>query len=86
MRFAVACLIMAASALITIDRPILLSLTGLVALTIVTVIAAAVGSMVPFGLRALKLDPAAATGIFITTSNDVFGVLAFFAVAQWIYL
>lgn len=83
---AVACLVMLADLFLTIDRPIWLALTSIVALTIVTVIAAAVGSLVPFALRAMSLDPAAATGIFITTSNDVFGVLAFFTVAQWLYL
>ena len=69
-----------------IDRPGLLVLTSIVALSLVTIIAASIGAMVPFLLRALNQDPAAATGIFITTSNDVFGVLTFFTVASLIYL
>ncbi|WP_170330751.1 magnesium transporter [Ruegeria arenilitoris] len=79
-------LVLIGSLFIAIEKPGLLVLTSIVALAIVTVIAASVGSMVPFLLRALKQDPAAATGIFITTSNDVFGVLAFFFVASLIYL
>ncbi|MCG7518062.1 magnesium transporter [Ruegeria sp. Ofav3-42] len=79
-------LVLLGSLFIPIDRPGLLVVTSIVALAIVTIIAASVGAMVPFLLRALKQDPAAATGIFITTSNDVFGVLTFFAVASLIYL
>ncbi len=83
---AVAGLVALATLVMEIRAPGLLALTSVVAMTVVTVLAAATGTLVPFALRSLGLDPAAATGIFITTSNDVFGVLAFFAIAEVIYL
>jgi magnesium transporter len=36
-------------------------------------VAAAVGSLIPLGLRALKLDPAVASGIFLTMITDAAG-------------
>ena len=83
---AVAMLVMLATLVLEIRDPGLLGLTAMTALTVVTVVAASVGTFVPFVLRSFGLDPAAATGIFITTSNDVFGVLTFFAIAEAIYL
>ncbi|MCT8161089.1 magnesium transporter [Pseudoruegeria sp. SHC-113] len=63
-----------------------LAATALVALTLVTLLAGTLGAVIPFVLKALGQDPAVATGIFITTSNDVFGVLIFFVVASTLYL
>ena len=40
-------------------------------------VAAAAGTLVPLGLRALKVDPALASTVFITTFTDVFGFLSF---------
>ncbi|MBA2353514.1 MAG: magnesium transporter [Luteitalea sp.] len=40
-------------------------------------VAATAGTLVPLGLRALKIDPALASSVFITTLTDVFGFLAF---------
>jgi magnesium transporter len=40
-------------------------------------IAATAGTLVPLGLRAMKVDPALASSVFITTLTDVFGFLAF---------
>lgn len=51
----------------------------------VTTIAAIVGAFVPLGLNRLSIDPAAATGVFITTSNDVVGVLVYFLMASAFY-
>jgi magnesium transporter len=39
--------------------------------------AAIVGAVVPYILHRLKYDPAIATGPFITTSNDVFGLFIY---------
>ena len=41
--------------------------------------AAFMGTMIPFVLKRLKIDPAIATGPFITTSNDVLGLLVYFS-------
>jgi magnesium transporter len=44
-------------------------------------VAATAGTMIPLGLRALKIDPALASSVFITTLTDVFGFLAFLGLA-----
>jgi len=38
-------------------------------------VAGAVGSLIPLGLRALRLDPAVASGIFLTSITDVMGIV-----------
>src|SRR5690606_2678400 len=40
-------------------------------------VAATAGTLVPLGLRALKIDPALASSVFITTLTDMCGFLAF---------
>jgi len=40
-------------------------------------IAAVAGTLIPLALRALKVDPALASSVFITTLTDVFGFLSF---------
>ena len=40
-------------------------------------IAATAGTLIPLALRALKIDPALASSVFITTLTDVFGFLSF---------
>ncbi len=44
-------------------------------------IAAAVGTIIPLLLRKLDIDPAIATGPFVTTSVDIVGVLLYFIIA-----
>jgi magnesium transporter len=45
-------------------------------------VAAIIGTIVPIVLEKNKIDPAIATGPFITTSNDILGVLIYFAIAK----
>jgi magnesium transporter len=45
-------------------------------------LAAAVGTTMPIVLHRLGVDPAVATGPFVTTSIDVLGVLIYFTIAQ----
>jgi magnesium transporter len=40
-------------------------------------VAATAGTLIPLSLRALKVDPALASSVFITTLTDVFGFLSF---------
>ena len=40
-------------------------------------VASTAGTMIPLGLRAMKVDPALASSVFITTLTDVFGFFAF---------
>lgn len=49
------------------------------ALFIIMVNATMVGAIVPIWLKRLKIDPAIATGPFVTTTNDVIGLLIYFS-------
>lgn len=60
------------------------SMTIGVALVSVIVMAALVGTFIPIVLDRQGIDPAVATGPFITTSNDVFGILIYFLIAKLI--
>ncbi len=55
----------------------MLGLTVSSALFAVVFLAAATGTLMPFLLNKFGADPAIATGPFITTSNDVFGLLIY---------
>jgi len=67
---------------VLIDQGILLSLTIAGAMMSVIVVAALVGTFVPIVLDRRGIDPAIATGPFITTSNDIFGIFLFFYIAK----
>ena len=43
--------------------------------------AALAGILIPLGLEALDLDPAIASGVFVTTVTDVVGFFAFLGLA-----
>lgn len=58
------------------------SLTICVALVTVIMMAAIIGTSMPIFLDRRGIDAAVATGPFITTSNDVFGILTYFVVAK----
>jgi len=46
-------------------------------------IATAVGALTPILLKKLDVDPAIATGPFVTTSTDILGVFFYFLIAGW---
>ncbi|MTI16301.1 magnesium transporter [Rhodobacteraceae bacterium RKSG542] len=79
-------LIMVASFVFEIHQPAHLAVTASLALLTATTIAAMVGATIPLLLDKVGIDPAAATGVFITTSNDVLGVLIYFTIASALYL
>lgn len=81
-----AALIAIAAQVVDIEAPGRLALATGLSLAAVTVMAATFGSAIPLVLNHLKFDPAVATGVFITTSNDVFGVLVYFLMATAIYI
>ena len=58
------------------------SLTIAVSVITVILIAALVGTFIPIILDKKGIDPALATGPFITTTNDIFGVFIFFYIAK----
>lgn len=67
-------------------NPAQLAYTASLALLIVIVVATTIGAMTPLLLDKMNIDPAIATGPFITTSNDILGILVFFLLADWLYL
>ena len=64
--------------------PYIVSITISIALVAVIVMAAIIGTFIPIFLDKRGIDPAVATGPFITTSNDVFGILIYFLIAKLI--
>ena len=64
------------------QTPYLVSTTICIALISVIIIAALVGTFIPIFLDKRGIDPAVATGPFITTSNDIFGILIYFMIAK----
>jgi magnesium transporter len=54
------------------------------AMMINMLVAAVAGTLVPLGLRALKIDPALASSVFITTLTDMSGFLSFLGLARLI--
>lgn len=55
-----------------------------VSLIAVIVVAGIIGTFIPLFLDKRGIDPAIATGPFITTSNDIFGILIYFWIAKLI--
>lgn len=63
-----------------------LALTVSLSMLTVIVLATLIGTTVPLLLNKLNIDPALATGPFITTSNDIVGLTVYFLLASLIYL
>jgi magnesium transporter len=61
-----------------------LSTTVGISLLCVIVFAALFGAFVPLMLEKRKIDPALATGPFITTANDIIGLIIYFSVGSFI--
>ena len=55
-----------------------------IAIITVIILAALIGTFIPILLDKRGIDPAVATGPFITTSNDIFGILTYFLIAKLI--
>jgi magnesium transporter len=67
---------------LAINQPIELSLVISLSMLCVIVVAALIGTSIPVILDKRGIDPAIATGPFITTSNDIFGIFLFFYIAK----
>ena len=65
-----------------IQQDLSISLTIAGSMMGVIIIAALIGTFVPIILNKRGIDPAIATGPFITTANDIFGIFLFFYVAK----
>ncbi len=70
-----------ASLMIASVQPWELSLVVGIALLSVIFVASVVGTTIPLILKKIKIDPALATGPFITTSNDIIALFIYFAIA-----
>jgi magnesium transporter len=46
------------------------------------IIAATVGTLIPMFFKRIRVDPAVATGPFVTTAIDVVGIFAYFLLAK----
>lgn len=62
-----------------------LGITISTALLLVILFASVTGTLIPLTLEKLDIDPALATGPFITTMNDITGLFIYFLVGQYIY-
>ena len=65
-----------------VNQDLSMSLTIAGSMMGVIIIAALVGTFVPIILDKQGIDPAIATGSFITTANDIFGIFLFFYIAK----
>ena len=79
-------IVLLASQIVSIESPARLAIAAGVSVLLVTMMAATLGSTIPLVLNHLNIDPAVATGVFITTANDILGVLVYFLIASSIYL
>ncbi|WPR72123.1 magnesium transporter [Flavobacterium sp. NG2] len=67
-----------------LDEPVIIGFVICCALISVIIIASLIGTFIPLLLDKFGIDPALATGPFITTSNDICGILIYFSIAKMI--
>jgi len=79
--FVLAALLMSAGMLF-LGFPLNLGITVALSLISVIIIASIIGTFIPIILDKRGIDPALATGPFITTSNDILGILIYFSIAK----
>ncbi len=61
-----------------------LCITASIALFFVIIFASFFGTWIPMTLNRFKIDPALATGPFVTTLNDIFGLIIYFTVGHYV--
>ncbi|HCR91815.1 MAG TPA: magnesium transporter, partial [Prolixibacteraceae bacterium] len=62
-----------------------LTLSVSLSLFIVILFASTFGTLIPLVLNKLKIDPALATGPFITTMNDILGLIIYMLISNALY-
>jgi len=67
---------------ILIGEPLNYCLAVSISLLSVIIFAAVFGTWIPLFFHRLKVDPALATGPFITTANDIFGLILYFYICK----
>ena len=80
------CSVIMFGVIMLINQDVLLGITVSFSLFAVIIFAALFGTFVPLVLNRYKIDPALATGPFITTVNDVLGLFIYFGIAYLIYI
>ena len=78
-----ATLIMSYTLIVNDSYPLTMSVS--ISLFVVIIFASIFGTFVPLVLDKLKIDPALATGPFITTVNDIMGLLIYLSIARVIF-
>ena len=73
-------IILAVSLLFHMD--LTLCITASIALFFVILFASFFGTWIPMTLNRFKIDPALATGPFVTTLNDIFGLIIYFSIGH----
>jgi magnesium transporter len=79
-------LVIGVSQVTAFDAPLVLAASAGLSLLTVVVVAVTVGATIPILLDKLGIDPAMATGVFITTGNDILSVMIFFLMMSLFYL
>lgn len=74
--------IAAVIALLWFDNPLIAAIIA-AAMVINLVVAALAGAVIPLVLERLRVDPAVASAVFVTTVTDVVGFFAFLGLATW---
>nr|WP_320118147.1 magnesium transporter [uncultured Marinifilum sp.] len=67
------------------DNSVALTVSISVALFAVIIFAAIAGTIIPLMLNRAKIDPAVATGPFITTLNDIVGLFIYLSIGAYFY-
>ena len=65
-----------------VGQDVIVSFTIALSMLSVIIFASLIGTFVPIILEKRGIDPAIATGPFITTSNDIFGIFLFFYISK----
>jgi len=68
-----------------ISKNLALTFTVSSSLFVVIIFAALFGTLIPLLLNRMKIDPALATGPFITTMNDIMGLFIYFLMGRLLY-
>ncbi len=68
-----------------VNHSLRLGLTVAIALFFVVILASMMGTITPLVLHAMKINPAVASGPFITTANDLLGLAVYFSTAHFLY-
>ncbi len=67
-----------------VGNPMYIAKVVSIALLSVIIFASILGTFIPLILEKFKIDPALATGPFITTTNDLVGLFLYFSLAHWL--